>query len=144
MSTRVIGFRRKSRIAALQTLYEIDLSDHNPDEILTRLVQDKDLPEETATFAQELVNGTLNNKHAIDEIIKKYASTFPIEQIAPIDKNVLRLAIFEILFDNKVPVKAAINEAIELAKSFGSNTSAKFINGVLGSIVTEHEQPETQ
>ena len=140
----MIGFRRKSRIAALQTLYEIDLSDHSPDEILTRLAQDKDLPEETAAFAQELVTGTLQNKHAIDEIIKKYASAFPIEQIAPIDKNVLRLAIFEILFDNKVPVKAAINEAIELAKSFGSNTSAKFINGVLGSIVTEHEQPKTQ
>ena len=138
------GLRRKSRIAALQTLYEIDLSHHNPDAILKRLVQDKHLPQETAVFAQELITGTLNNKQAIDEVIEKYASTFPIEQIAPIDKNILRLAIFEILFDNNVPVKAAINEAIELAKSFGSNTSAKFINGVLGSIVTEHKQPATK
>ena len=140
----MIGLRRKSRIAALQTLYEIDLSNHSPETVLKRLVQDKHLSEETAAFAQELVTGTLNNKQAIDEIIIKYASTFPIEQIAPIDKNVLRLAIFEILFDNKVPVKAAINEAIELAKSFGSDTSAKFINGVLGSIVTEHKQPATK
>ena len=69
-------------------------------------------------------------------MIRKFAPAFPVEQITTIDRNILRLAIFEILFDNRVPVKAAINEAVELAKSFGSDTSQKFVNGVLGSVVT--------
>jgi len=136
----VVGLRRKARIVALQTLYELDCSTHKSDDILARLLQEKALPGEAIDFTRELITGVLQNKHDIDNIIRRFAPAFPVEQIATIDRNILRLAIFEVLFNNKVPVKAAINEAVELAKSFGSDTSQKFINGVLGSIVAAHAQ----
>ena len=131
------GFRRKARIVALQALYELDCSAHKPEEVLTRLLQEKALPNEAVDFTQGLVTGVLQNKQDIDDVIRRFAPAFPVEQIATIDRNILRLAIFEVLFDNRVPVKVVINEAVELAKSFGSNTSQKFINGVLGSVVAE-------
>ncbi len=130
------GFRRKARIVALQALYELDCSAHKPKEILARLLKERALPDEAADFTKSLVNGVLQNKKGIDDVIRRFAPAFPVEQIALIDRNVLRLAIFEVLFDNRVPVKAAINEAVELAKSFGSDASQKFVNGVLGSVVT--------
>ncbi len=135
MNTRVTGSRRKARTIALQALYELDCSTHKPSDVLSRLFQESALSRETADFAQSLVNGVLQNKKDIDSFIRKFAPIFPVEQIAIIDRNILRLAIFEILFDNRVPVKVAINEAVELAKSFGSDTSQKFVNGVLGSVV---------
>jgi N utilization substance protein B len=85
-------------------------------------------------FARELVGGVLTNKDRIDNIIQTHAPAWPVAQLATIDRNILRLAIFEILLNNKVPVKAAINEAVELAKTFGSENSPKFINGVLGTV----------
>ncbi len=130
----MVGVRRKARIVALQTLYELDCSAHQPNEALARLLQEKALPDEAADFARSLVNGVQQNKKNIDDVIRRFAPAFPVEQIAPVDRNILRLAIFEVLFDNRVPVKAAINEAVELAKSFGSDTSQKFVNGVLGSV----------
>jgi N utilization substance protein B len=130
------GLRRKARTVALQTLYELDCSTHKPKEVLARLREETALPDEAADFAQSLINGVLQNKKNIDDMIRKVAPAFPVEQITTIDRNILRLAIFEILFDNRVPVKAAINEAVELAKSFGSDTSQRFVNGVLGSVVT--------
>jgi len=140
----MVGVRRKARTIALQTLYELDCSAHQPNEILARLLHEKALPDEAADFARSLVNGVLKNKKNIDDVIRRFAPAFPVEQIAPIDRNILRLAIFEVLFDNRVPVKAAINEAVELAKSFGSDTSQKFVNGVLGSVVTAFIQPGKQ
>jgi len=142
MSIRVVGFRRKARIVALQALYEIDCSSHKPEEVLARLLQEKALPEEATDFMQRLVDKVLQNKQDIDDVIRRFAPAFPVEQIAAIDRNILRLAISEILFDNRVPIKAAINEAVELAKSFGSASSRKFINGVLGSVVTACIQTE--
>ena len=128
------GIRRKARITALQALYEIDSVGHNPELTIGRLVEESSLPEEAASFARELVQGVLENKKRIDATIQTYAQSWPMEQMAAIDRNILRLAIFEILVNNKVPVKAAINEAVELAKTFGSDNSPKFINGVLSSI----------
>jgi len=142
MSVRVVGFRRKARIVALQALYEIDCSSHKPEEVLARLLQEKALPEEATDFMQRLVDKVLQNKQDIDDVIRRFAPAFPVEQIAAIDRNILRLAISEILFDNRVPIKAAINEAVELAKSFGSASSQKFINGVLGSVVAAYIQTE--
>ena len=133
----MIGLRRKARIIALQTLYEIDCSAHKPQEVLAHNLQGKDIPEEVIRFAQELITGVLQNSKTIDSAIKQFAPLFPLEQIATIDRNILRLAIFEVLFDSKVPIKAAINESVELAKSFGSDASPKFVNGVLGSIIAE-------
>ena len=132
------GFRHKARTIALQTLYELDCSAHAPKEVLARLLEDSALPDEATDFAKSLTNGVLQNKKDIDDVIRRFAPAFPVEQIAPVDKNILRLAIFEVLFDNRVPVKAAINEAVELAKSFGSDASQKFVNGVLGSVVTAY------
>ena len=128
------GARRKAREMALQVLYEVDSVDHDLEEVLTRLLDKGELSGENAGFTRELVSGVIQNKEKIDRNIKEFASAWPIEQIPVIDRNVLRLAIFEILLDNKVPVKVAINEAVELAKTFGGDNSSKFVNGVLGSI----------
>jgi len=126
--------RRQARILALQTLYEADTTGHEPVEILERLLQEMDATEEVKAFARELVNGTVAERRHLDDVIIRVAPAWPIEQMATIDRNILRLAILEILLNNRTPVKAAINEAVELAKSFGSDNSAKFVNGVLGSV----------
>ena len=128
------GARRKARAIALQALYEVDSVEHQAETVLARLLAEAGLSEENNVFVRELVNGVIQSKEKIDENIQRFAPAWPIEQIPVIDRNILRLAIFEILFDNKVSVKVAINEAVELAKSFGSDNSAKFVNGVLGSV----------
>ena len=128
------GGRRKARSIALQALYEIDSVHHDPEETLKHLQVELGLTEETFSFARELVEGVVKYKDKLDAQIYRYAPAWPIEQIAFIDRNILRLAIFEIIVDNKIPVKVAINEAVELAKNFGGDSSSKFINGVLGAI----------
>ncbi len=130
------GTRHKARMLALQALYEVDSIARQPEIVIERLLAEADLSQEISEFSRALVSGTIKNKDEIDRNIQKYAPAYPIEQLAIIDRNILRLAIFEILFDNKVPVKVAVNEAVELAKAFGSGSSAKFINGVLGSVST--------
>ena len=128
------GTRRKARTIALQTLYEIDSISRSAEAVVERLLSEGELSEENNAFVRELVGGVIQNKDEIDRSIQRFAPAWPIEQIAMIDRNILRLAIFEILFNNKVPVKVAVNEAVELAKSFGSDNSSKFVNGVLGSV----------
>jgi transcription antitermination protein NusB len=135
----MIGPRRKARIAVLQTLYEIDCSSHNVDDVLNRSLEEKISTEDTATFARELINGIIPRKASIDTILQRFAPLFPLDQIATIDRNILRIATFEIVFSCIAPVKAVINEAVELAKSFGGETSPKFINGVLGSLISNLE-----
>jgi len=131
------GTRRKARIAALQVLYELDCTKHKVEEALARLRAGETLAQEALSFSEELVKGVLQNKSELDALIKKFAPAFPPEQMSVIDRNILRLAIFETLFNSKTPFKVAINEAIELAKAFGSDSSPRLINGVLGSIITE-------
>jgi N utilization substance protein B len=128
------GTRRKARAIALQVLYEVDCARRKSEAVVERLLPEGGLSEENNAFVRELVSGVVQNKDEIDSSIRKFAPAWPIEQVAIVDRNILRLAIFEILFDNKVPVKVAISEAVELAKMFGSESSAKFINGVLGSV----------
>jgi len=128
------GPRRKARAIVLQALYEIDSTKHEVEAVLGRLLAEGVLSEENNVFVQELVSQVLQNKEEIDRNIQRFAPAWPIEQISVIDRNILRLAIFEVLFDNKVSVKVAINEAVELAKKFGSDNSSKFVNGVLGSV----------
>ena len=136
----MVGVRRKARIMALQALYEIDSVGHQREEVVTHLLADTGLPVENDSFTHNLVNGVIQNKERIDLNIQKFAPAWPIEQVSIIDRNILRLAIFEVLFDNKVPVKVAINEAVELAKTFGGDSSQRFINGVLGSISSHIER----
>jgi transcription antitermination protein NusB len=128
--------RRQARIIALQTLYEADTTGHDASETLERLLRESEQSEEIKDFARELVEGAISQRERLDEVIARVAPAWPIEQMAVIDRNILRLAILEILLNNRTPVKAAINEAVELAKSFGSDNSAKFVNGVLGSVST--------
>ena len=128
------GARRKARALALQALYEIDSVGHEVEGVMTRLLAGGGLSEENGAFVRELVSGVIQNKEKIDLNIKNFAPAWPIEQIPLVDRNILRLAIFEILLNNKVPVKVAINEAVELAKTFGADNSSKFVNGVLGSV----------
>ena len=129
-----MGTRRKARTIALQALYEVDSVGRQAEAVVERLLEEAELSEENNAFVHELVVGVVQNKGEIDRSIRRFAPAWPVEQIAVIDRNILRLAIFESLFDNRVPVKVAISEAVELAKSFGSDNSAKFVNGVLGSI----------
>lgn len=131
--------RRKARSVALQALYEIDTAGHDPQGVLERLFEETSLPDEVRAFAESRLEGILEHRQEIDQHIQKAAPTWPLEQISRIDLNILRLAIFEILFDNEVPLKVAINEAIELAKTFGSDNSPKFVNGVLGAVVSESQ-----
>lgn len=126
--------RRKSRVAVLQALYEADVSGHDAGASLTRLVAEESLSESQIEFARQLLEGILGDRPAIDDIIRKAAPQWPLEQLSAIDRNILRLAIREILMNNGAPIRAAINEAVELAKSYGSDNSAKFVNGVLGSV----------
>jgi N utilization substance protein B len=129
-----MGVRRKARVVALQVLYEFDLAGHDVAAALDHLLAESGLTGEDADFARRLVGGVIQNQEQIDGHIRKFAPAWPLEQIAIVDRNILRLAIFEILLDNNVPVKVAINEAVELAKKFGSDSSSRFVNGVLGSV----------
>ena len=94
---------------------------------------------EVRSFARALVEGVLQHRDELDRLIVKSAPSWPIDQMSRIDKSILRVAIFEILFDNRVPMKAAINEAVELAKRFGSDSSSRFINGVLGTVADNRQ-----
>jgi len=128
------GARRKARALALQVLYEVDSVGHDAERALTHLLAEGRLSEENGAFARELVSGVIQNKEKIDQHIKNFAPAWPVEQLPIVDRNILRVAIFEILLNNNVPVKVAINEAVELAKMYGSDNSSKFVNGVLGSV----------
>lgn len=132
----MVSSRRKARIAALQALYEADTVGHEAQAALDHVLGASELSAETADFARELVTGVVEHREEIDRHIRDFAPAWPIDQMPAVDRNVLRLAIFEILVDNKVPVKVGINEAVELAKTFGSDNSPKFVNGVLGSVST--------
>ena len=128
--------RRRARILALQALYEIDSTQHPVGTVLDQRLTEDPLPEEGEAFARELLAGVLQHQVALDELIQRYAPEWPVEQMAVIDRNVLRIAIYELLFDPEIPPKVAINEAVELAKMFGSESSPRFVNGVLGTLVS--------
>ncbi len=129
------GPRRQARIAALQALYENSATKHDALEALNRLMADMGLKDEAASFARELVKGVIDNKAKIDEQVRRFAPAFPIEQLSLVDLNILRVATFELFIDNKLSSGIIINEAVELAKTFGSESSPKFINGVLGAVM---------
>jgi N utilization substance protein B len=126
--------RRLARVLALQTLFEVDSVGHDALAVLARHLEDNGLTGEGAAFATALVDGVVTHRAELDGIIAKAAPNWPMDQMAKVDKNVLRLAIYELLFNTEVPLKAAINEAVELGKRFGSDSSSRFINGVLGTV----------
>ncbi len=130
----LVDTRHQSRMLALQILYEVDITDHPMEEVLVRTAAEQDLPAPMAKHVSRLVHGVLEHRDTIDPYIAAAAPAFPVHQLAAVDRNVLRQAIFELLHEPDVPVKAAINEAVELAKHFGGDSSGRFVNGVLGTV----------
>lgn len=138
--------RHLQRSIAMQSLFEWDFQgckDENIEKIISHNVSEFAGGIKDFDFVNSLVNGTLKNKKEIDELIEKCAPEWPINQITIVDRNILRLGIYELMYGNydEVPPKVAINEAIELAKTFGGQNSAKFVNGVLGTIYREMGEP---
>lgn len=129
--------RHRARIAALQALYEIDCSGHKPDDVIERRIEQSKLPESGDEFARELAEEVLAHRKQLDALVGRYAPEWPVDQIAIIDRNILRIAIYELLLAKDTPIKVAINEAVELAKTFGSDSSGRFVNGVLGTLVAK-------
>ncbi len=138
--------RRLGRALAFQALYEMDMGHHPPAQVLERLAESfsqaaaspyaPEVLREATQYARELVSGVLANRSAIDALIQQRAPLWPLAQMSAVDRNVLRIGLYESLYGNAtVPLRTAINEAVELAKLFGSETSAKFVNGVLGRAV---------
>ncbi len=137
--------RQLCRSIVLQSLYEWDFYKQKSD---LPMILERNLAEfgpgiDEPEFAWKLLNGVIQHKKEIDEIITKAAPDWPLEQIAPVDRNALRVGLYELLFAdrNEVPPKVAINEAIEIAKNYGGPNSGKFINGVLGTIYREIGEP---
>lgn len=128
--------RHQARIVVLKALFEIDLTGHPVDEVIDRQISTSELPDDLAVFVRSMVTGSLEVCEQADSLIQRLAPAYPVAQMAPVDRNILRLAIYEVLHDNSVPVRVAINEAVELAKEFGADSSAKFINGVLSTVST--------
>lgn len=130
--------RTKARAIALQVLYETDLSSHLAGDVLKLRLADDTLTEDNAEFARQIIFGVLPLREDLDHVIAKYAPEWPLDQIAAIDRNILRMACWEFAISRETPTKVAINEAVELAKIYGSDSTAPFVNGVLGTLV-EHE-----
>jgi N utilization substance protein B len=132
--------RRQARELTVQLLYEVDISGHSADEILARTRAQETTHSDAFNYLATLVSGIRVNQHTIDDYIAAAAPAFPVAQLAPIDRSVLRVAIFELLYQPNVPPKAAINEAVELAKRFGGDNSGRFVNGVLGTVLRRIEE----
>ena len=129
-------------MAALQSLFAADVRGIWNDPPLEWLDEDEDLPENSIEFAQELLGGVAKSRQGLDNVITRYAPAWPVSQLSVIDRNILRIALFELIYTPGTPRKTAINEAVELAKIFGSGSSARFINGVLGSAMSGLESGE--
>lgn len=134
--------RHLSRSIVLQSLYEWDFYGKKPDKlegIVMKNIKDFGPGLEDESFIWQLVNGIISKISNLDKIISEAAPEWPLEQITIVDRNVLRIGLYELLFENKeeVPPKVAINEAIELAKTFGGESSGRFVNGVLGTVYKE-------
>lgn len=126
--------RRRARTVAMQVLFETDFTHRPLDEVLEWRLGEESAEDDVAEYASQLARGAWERRAEYDTLIAEAAPTWPVEQIAPVDRNILRIALHEVLHRNDVPMKAAINEAVELAKEYGSDASRRFVNGVLGTI----------
>lgn len=136
--------RTRARCLALQVLYEIDIANHPPAEVLHERLEESPLSDDLAEFARQIIFGVLPLAHDLDQIISKYAPEWPLDQIAAIDRNILRLACWEFAAQGETPIKVAINEAVELAKLYGADSTPRFVNGVLGSLADHQHEIEQQ
>lgn len=139
--------RRRGRGLALEVLYEHDVAHHPAMAVFARrlteqLEDEEELDDEpfdgpTLAFTRELIHGVVTHRVEIDRLIAKYAPEWPLDQVAVVDRNILRMALYEILVDQAIPIKVAINEAVELSKLYGAEATPRFVNGVLGSLAAE-------
>ena len=132
--------RTKARSIALQVLFEVDLVNHPLGDALKFRLEDSSIDERLSGFVRSIVQGVWSMNKQLDQFIAEHAPEWPLEQVATIDRNILRFALWEFAVDGETPIKVAINEAIELAKAFGSDSSPRFINGVLGSLATNQNE----
>jgi N utilization substance protein B len=135
--------RTRARGTALQALYEVDMVGHPPVQVLQDRLEDEPVPDELAEFIRQIIFGVIPLREQLDLVIARYAPEWPLDQIAAIDRNILRIATWEFAVQRSTPVKVAINEAVELAKAFGSDSAPRFVNGVLGSLA-DHENDVVQ
>jgi len=136
--------RTRARSLALQVLYEVDMANHPPAEVFRARLDENPLSNELSDFARQIIFGVLLRTTDLDQLIAKYAPEWPFEQVAAIDRNILRIALWEFAVFHETPIKVAINEAVELAKEFGSDSAPRFVNGVLGALADhQHEIQQT-
>jgi N utilization substance protein B len=136
--------RTRARALALQVLYEVDLTNHPPVVVFRERLEETPLSPELSEFARQIIFGVLPLATVLDSSIAQYAPEWPFDQIAAIDRNILRMACWEFAVFHDTPIKVAINEAVELAKQFGSDSAPRFVNGVLGSLADhQHEIKQT-
>jgi transcription antitermination protein NusB len=134
--------RRQARVSALQALYEIDTTHHGAGDVLENRLIDSPLPPDGETFLRAIVSGVIRHREQLDGLIQRFAPAWPVAQIAIVDRNILRIALFELTGSTATPPKVAINEAVDLAKTFGSDNSSRFVNGVLGTAIAAGEKIE--
>lgn len=132
--------RTKARSLALQVLYEVDLTGHPAGLVFNYRLEDEELDANLIEFANKIISGVLPLVDKLDQFIAQHAPEWPMDQVAVIDRNILRIALWEFAVANCTPVKVAINEAIELAKLYGSDSAPRFINGVLGSLANRQNE----
>jgi N utilization substance protein B len=132
--------RTKARGIALQALYEIDITGHSPPRVLEERLLDTPDDKELAVFISQIVMGVSSVVQPLDNLIAQHASEWPLDQVAIIDRNILRIALWEFAVQGITPLKVAINEAIELAKMYGSDSTPRFVNGVLGSLAARQNE----
>lgn len=135
--------RTRARSIALQALYEIDMVGHPAGEVWEQRVVEADLDEGLLAFSHDILFGVLPLTRVLDEFIARHAPEWPLDQVATIDRNIIRIALWEFAVYRKTPIKVAINEAVELAKVYGSESTPRFVNGVLGSLAN-HQNEITQ
>lgn len=137
-----MGIRRKARECALQILYQLDMGAGDIRGAMFDYWKDSDAAGDVRRFAEEIVEGVVNNREAIDESIAKNSTNWKLSRMAAVDKNILRMAVYELTYRSDIPVKVTINEAVEIAKRYGTSDSGAFVNGVLDNIAKGVDEPE--
>ena len=134
--------RSLARTIVLQALYELDFTQHTFSYVIAKRIEEREsvLSPRGAEFANTLGQGIIENIDKIDALTTQFAPDWPLDQMASIDRNILRIAIYELLFHKETPSKVVANEAVELAKHFGSDTAPAFVNGVIGAIISNRTQ----
>lgn len=132
--------RTRARGIALQALYELDVTNHPVGKVLIERIADSELDENLVLFFRSIVLGVWPIRQELDSFISEHAPDWPLDQVAIIDRNILRIALWEFAVADDTPLKVAINEAVELAKTYGSDSAPRFVNGVLGSLADRQSE----